>query len=113
MTFHREPLGQKHPALVSPRIRKSARGRNCSLRLPCCNYRPETTVLAHIRMLGNAGIGMKPDDWFAVYACSSCHDAIDRRGGDTSGLWGFEALLRALYETQKQLWADGLVGELK
>ena len=44
-----------------------------------CNHNPETTVLAHIRMPGISGIGMKADDLLGAWACSSCHDAIDRR----------------------------------
>jgi len=44
-----------------------------------CNHNPETTVLAHIRMPGISGIGMKADDLLGAWACRSCHDAIDRR----------------------------------
>lgn len=44
-----------------------------------CNHNPETTVLAHIRMPGISGMGMKADDLLGAWACSSCHDAIDRR----------------------------------
>jgi hypothetical protein len=44
-----------------------------------CNHNPETTVLAHIRMPGISGIGMKADDLLGAWACSNCHDAIDRR----------------------------------
>lgn len=44
-----------------------------------CNFNPETTVLAHIRRANVAGVGMKPPDICAVFACSACHDEIDRR----------------------------------
>lgn len=44
-----------------------------------CNFNPETTVLAHIRRAGVAGVGQKPPDLCGVFACSSCHDEIDRR----------------------------------
>ena len=44
-----------------------------------CNHNPETTVLAHIRMPGISGMGMKADDLLGAWACSNCHDAIDRR----------------------------------
>lgn len=40
-------------------------------------------------------------------------DALDRRDAATSGLWGFEDLLRALIETQRRLWAAGLIQEGK
>lgn len=98
---------QKQPRLVSPALREAARGQPCALRLPCCNHDPETTVLAHLRMFGAAGIGEKPDDWCGVFACSACHDAIDRRGGETAGLYGHEDLLRALIETLRIHFADG------
>ena len=55
---------------------KSARGQDCVLRIPaCCNFNPETTVLAHV----GSGSAKRRDDENAVYACSDCHDAIDRR----------------------------------
>ena len=55
---------------------RSARGQDCTLRIPgCCNYNTETTVLAHV----GSGSAKRNDDALAVYACSDCHDAIDRR----------------------------------
>lgn len=106
MTFYRQPLGQKRPPLVSSALRNAARGERCTLRLSVCNHDPETTVLAHLRFFGWAGIAQKPSDLLAVFACSACHDAIDRRiGGE--GLWGFEDLLRALGETIERQRALG------
>jgi hypothetical protein len=61
-------------------LRKEARGRGCTVRLPgVCNHNSETVVLAHIRMAGVSGMGMKADDLLGAWACSACHDAIDRR----------------------------------
>ena len=61
-------------------LRKQARGRGCTVRLPgVCNHNSETVVLAHYRMAGLCGVGMKPDDALGAWSCSSCHDAIDRR----------------------------------
>ena len=55
---------------------KSARDQDCTLRIPSvCNFNPETTVLAHV----GSGSAKRRDDALAVYACSDCHDAIDRR----------------------------------
>ena len=60
-------------------LRKLAKGRDCMLRLPgICNSNPETTVLAHIRR-GFHGMGIKPVDFCAVWACSDCHDVYDGR----------------------------------
>ena len=59
---------------------KSARGKDCELRFPSiCNFNPETTVAAHIRVSGTCGIGIKPSDIATVRACSSCHDVVDGR----------------------------------
>ncbi|WP_440493453.1 DUF1364 domain-containing protein [Serratia sarumanii] len=61
-------------------LRKEARGRDCQIRIPgVCNFNPETTVLAHYRLAGTCGGGMKPDDEQGAWACNSCHDAIDAR----------------------------------
>lgn len=61
-------------------LRKFAEGKPCMVRLVgICNWNPETTVLAHIRRANVAGAGQKPPDLCAVWACSACHDEIDRR----------------------------------
>lgn len=61
-------------------LRKEAKGRECQVRLSgICNGNPETTVLAHYRLAGTCGVGIKPNDLQAAWACSSCHDEIDRR----------------------------------
>jgi hypothetical protein len=60
-------------------LRKAARGRPCMVRLFCCNGNWDTTVLAHYRLAGMSGMGLKSPDLCASWACSACHDAIDRR----------------------------------
>lgn len=61
-------------------LRKEAKGRECTVRLPgICDGGTETVVLAHYRMAGLNGVGQKPDDIFGAWACSSCHDACDFR----------------------------------
>ena len=62
------------------KLRKEAKGRGCMVRIPeVCNHNSETVVLAHYRLAGVSGIGMKSPDVLGAWACSSCHDAIDRR----------------------------------
>lgn len=65
-----------------------------------CNFNSETTVLAHLRRANVAGMGQKPPDTCGVWACSSCHDEIDRRTRerDTKEIDGdlLDALVRQL-----------------
>jgi len=62
----------------SKKIRKSAQGQDCQVRLPgICNFNPETTIPAHVGSGG--GMGSKVSDIHMAYCCSSCHDEIDRR----------------------------------
>ena len=93
------------------KITKSARGKECTIRIPdvCC-WNPETTVFAHYRMATLNGVSMKPDDIFGAYACFECHNALDRRShtdldGDYLRLLHLEGVLR----TQAQLKAAGLI----
>lgn len=65
---------------MSHPLRKLAKGKPCMCRfVGICNWDESTTVLAHIRRANVAGMGQKPPDTCAVWACSSCHDEIDRR----------------------------------
>lgn len=91
----------------SSKIRRSARGEGCSLRLGNCSSN-ETVVLCHIGR--DKGVGMKCGDHFAVYGCSNCHDIIDGRAKSdfTKDQINTEKL-RALEETQKKLIEKGLL----
>lgn len=61
-------------------LRDEARGRECQVRLMgVCNGNNETTVLAHFRLPGVSGLGLKGPDLIGAFSCSSCHDTIDRR----------------------------------
>ena len=89
------------------KIRRSARGEDCTLRLEVCNGDSETTVLAHIGH--NRGMGIKCADYFSVYSCSACHDVID---GRVKAKYFYDLpleKLRALEETQGILFSKGLL----
>ncbi|WP_080190244.1 DUF1364 domain-containing protein [Salmonella enterica] len=61
-------------------LRKAARGRACTVRIPgICNHNPETSVLAHYRLAGTCGTAIKPHDMQGAIACSACHDVVDGR----------------------------------
>jgi len=89
-------------------LRREAKGRGCTVRLPgICNHNSETTVLAHIRMPGVSGMGIKADDLLGAWACSACHDAIDRRSHtdlerDYVRLAHLEGMARTINELAKE-----------
>jgi hypothetical protein len=93
------------------KLRKEARGRGCMVRIPeVCNHNSETVVLAHYRLAGVSGIGMKSPDVLGAWACSACHDAIDRRAHtdldrDYVRLLHLEGMARTL----AQLNREGLI----
>ena len=93
------------------KLRKEARGRGCMVRIPeVCNHNSETVVLAHYRLAGVSGIGMKSPDVIGAWACSACHDAIDRRAHtdldrDYVRLLHLEGMARTL----AQLNREGLI----
>src|SRR5688572_3777824 len=61
-------------------LRKMAAGRGCQVRYPgICNHDSSTTVLAHIRLAGITGTGMKAPDALGAWCCSSCHEFADAR----------------------------------
>ena len=96
--------------IKSKKLRNSARGRDCELRLTgTCNGNNETTVLAHIGH--DIGTSIKCNDTMAVFACSSCHDVIDGRVSYNSKANQNiqEDLLRALESTQSYWLSEGLL----
>lgn len=91
------------------KIRKSARGKICQVRIPgVCNFTPETVIAAHIRIAGTCGVGVKPSDLLTIRACSNCHDVIDGRVGKKGldkremNTYILEALCRTLVEYEKE-----------
>lgn len=89
-------------------LRKEAQGRECQVRLSgICNGNSETVVLSHYRMAGLCGVGMKPNDLFGAWACSACHDEIDRRTRRTDAGEAHMAHLEFVIRTQAALIAEG------
>lgn len=103
MSFHREPLGQKQPRIISRALRSSAQMQTCTMRSDWCCGDPTTVVLCHmpIRRFGFGGMGMKVPDVFAYYGCHTCH----AHEADV----GWDDLLRAMCETQMRMIAAGLI----
>jgi hypothetical protein len=78
-------------------LRNEARGRDCTIRLPgVCNFDPATTVLAHYRMAGLSGMGMKSPDLCGAWACSACHAYADSHRDDATARAFLEGVLRTI-----------------
>tara|TARA_R110000850_G_scaffold269167_3_gene401037 strand:- start:4172 stop:4465 length:294 start_codon:yes stop_codon:yes gene_type:complete len=91
----------------SSKIRKSARGEDCSLRLGNCSGN-DTVVLAHIGK--NKGMGIKCADWLAIYCCNDCHMQIDgHKPSQFSKIELDSEKLRALEETLDKLFKKELL----
>lgn len=87
-------------------LRDAARGRDCQIRLPgVCNYNPATTVLAHYRLVGISGMGMKAPDVIGAWACSACHLYVDTHKDDATA----RAFLEGVLRTQARLIKDGVL----
>lgn len=94
------------------KIRKSARGEMCQVRLEgVCVPIVEnaTTVLAH---LPGGGMSGKSHDQAAAYACANCHDVLDGRvrldPPHDPDFLNYE-LLKAVMATQEILREKGLM----
>lgn len=86
-------------------LREAARGEPCMIRSPVCNFDPQTTVLAHYRMIGVSGLGVKSPDLLGAWACSRCHEYVDtHRDVDAKYLH-----LQGVARTQAELIRRGLV----
>ncbi len=58
----------------SKKLRDSARGQECTMRVPgACNHNPDTVVLCHVSTKRSAAMSGKNHDNFSFYGCSNCH----------------------------------------
>lgn len=91
---------QREPRIILNKWTRAAKGEACTIRHPeHCNGNPETTVAAHSNW--DKGVGMKCDDTMIVFACSACHDWMDKtRDEERLRMWlrGHARTLRRLYE---------------
>lgn len=86
-------------------LRKLARGQDCQVRIEgICNFNPETTVLAHLRMAGLTGTGMKANDLLGAWCCSACHSATESNPDLR------KEFLEGMARTQNELVRMGVVG---
>lgn len=90
--------------VVSKKIRNSARGEDCALRIPnVCFNDTDTVILAHVKSKYK-GWGMKSLDIHGMYCCFNCHAHYDL-GNKIDPQW----ILDAMIETQYKLIEKGLI----
>jgi hypothetical protein len=88
------------------KLRDAARDRECTVRIPdCCNFNPQTTVGAHFRLAGISGMGIKPPDILIAWACSACHERVDRDKSPETQL----AFAHGVMRTQVILHREGIL----
>ncbi len=76
-------------------LRKAARGMECLVRVPnVCNHNPETVVLAHLRLAGVSGMGMKSPDVLGAHCCSACHAYCDADHSPETQVFFYEGIFR-------------------
>ena len=86
-------------------LRGEAKGRICMVRLPgTCVSGTDTTVLAHVRLAGITGVGVKSPDLLGAWACAACHLVTEREKGDD---WVQRCFLEGVMRTQNVLIAEG------
>lgn len=91
----------------SEKLRRSANGRDCTMQVAnVCNYRTDTTVLAHIQVDGGK-MGGKADDFSACFCCADCHAWLDQYIGSEEERLFYS--LRAIIRTQRIWVAEGLM----
>jgi len=91
------------------KIKKSARGKPCQLRLDECvsGGQNETTVFCH---LNSGGMGKKAIDIHGFYGCHHCHNVFDGRvPSDYDKEWLELLGLRAVIRTQKILKEEKII----
>jgi hypothetical protein len=96
----RKPMRTKSRPKMTPE-RKAARDKPCLLNVAnVCNYDPQTSILAHLRFLGECGMSYKPSDQRGVHSCSACNTWTDsptpRQVEDCGGRIAYERD-RAIY----------------
>lgn len=88
------------------KLTDEARGRGCMVRLPgICNHNSETVVLAHVRLSGISGFGLKACSVLGAWACFACHQYADTHHDDKT----MAAFAEGVYRTIAQLVKEGKI----
>ena len=95
-------------ARVKTDLRKAAAHRQCQVRLTgICLTEP--TCLAHVRLVGISGMGLKAPDALGAHCCDACHKAYDQRGSGPEADAIELDFLRGVIRTQNLLIKEEVV----
>jgi hypothetical protein len=89
------------------KLRQQAAHRECQVRLHGCLGEP--TVLAHVRLVGVSGMGIKAPDVLGAWACDSCHRKYDTRGSGRGADDIELEFLRGVMRTIDTLVSEGAI----
>jgi hypothetical protein len=103
----------KNVTYRNKKIRESARGKECLMKLPGCCGGTESTIWSHYRgEAGGKGMGLKADDLCGAYACTHCDAVYDGQKQRPAHLT-FQDVLLAWYDAHVRslvmLHADGVI----
>ncbi|NUZ10033.1 DUF1364 family protein [Pseudoalteromonas sp. McH1-7] len=95
-------------SVISKKLRESARGQECQVRVPgICRNRTDTVVLAHVAK--GSGVGQKCDDIHAAFCCFECHQEIDRVTRITPKEYADQCAYEGMIRTQSIWLQQGLI----
>lgn len=92
-------------------LRKEAAWRMCQIRIPgVCMAQEGDCVLAHLQYpAGVRGMGQKAPDLLGAWACSACHNEVDRRTRFVENDFARMCMYEGVIRTQQQLIKEGKV----
>lgn len=99
--------GKRQRTTRKTKLRAQAAERNCQVMLDGCQTYP--CVLAHVRITGISGMGIKAPDVLGAWACDHCHKAYDTRGRGTEAAAIELQFLRGVMRTLEILVSEGRV----
>jgi hypothetical protein len=116
----KRPVAEGLPPKVRPRppqgrpatdLRKEAAHRMCQVRIPgVCQAQEGDCVLAHLQYpAGVRGMGQKAPDLLGAWACTACHNEVDRRTRHVDVEFARTCMYEGVIRTQQILIQEGKV----
>lgn len=88
------------------KIRDAAKGEECTMNSPWCNYDATTVVFCHLNeSYAGKGGSQKADDIAGFFGCSECHRIYDAGKLEAPEFY----VLRAYYRTLRRLLDRGIL----